>query len=304
MESLDDETLRHYVKAGRIAAQALAFGQRLIKEGAVIRDVLDRVEGFIAKQGGASAFPAQISLNSVAAHSCPTADDETTFSHTDLIKLDVGVHVNGYIGDTAITINLDGNNEERGRLVEASRAARDAAIRLVKARVTPHQLGAAIEREITSRGFQPVRNLSGHGLGRFQIHTTPSIPNFASGEKRPLVAGQVVAIEPFATTGKGTVYSSSGPTVFALKTLKPVRSPAARELLEKIKTYNGLPFTERWLTREFGAKARLGLLELRRAGILYEYPPLPEESKGLVSQSEHTVLVLEDGCRVLTLDDE
>jgi methionyl aminopeptidase len=301
---LDSDTLAQYVKAGRIAAKALNHGARLIKEGAIIRDVLDKVEEYIAKQGAAPAFPAQISLNAVAAHSCPAQEDETIFSHTDLVKLDVGVHVSGYIGDTALTVNLDKENAEKELLVEASRAARDAAIKLVKAGVTPHELGAAIEHEIMTRGFKPVRNLSGHGLGQYQIHTVPSIPNFASSERHALATGQVIAIEPFATTGKGLIYSSSGPTVFALKQLKPVRSPAAREVLEKIKEYNGLPFTERWLTRAFGAKAKLGLLELRRVGILQEYPPLPEESKGLVSQSEHTLLVREDSCRILTLDDD
>ena len=301
---MEREILNNYERAGRIAARALNHGSHLIKEGATIRDVLDQVEAFITKQGAAPAFPAQISLNTIAAHSCPSQEDETVFSHVDVVKLDVGVHVNGYIGDNALTVNLDKENVEKERLVEASRAARDAAIRLVKAGITPHALGAAIEQEIVKRGFKPVRNLSGHGLDQYQIHTAPSIPNFASGEQHPLVAGQVIAIEPFATTGKGMIYSSSNPTVFALKQLRPVRSPAAREVLEKIKAYNGLPFTERWLTQALGSKARIGLLELRRAGALHEYPPLPEEGRGLVSQSEHTVLVRAEDCQVLTLDEE
>jgi methionyl aminopeptidase len=298
---MDKLILAKYAQAGRVAAQALSYGESLIKEGAVIRDVLDNVEEFIRAHGADPAFPAQISLNSVAAHWCPTQDDDAVFKASDIVKLDVGAHVNGYVGDTALTVNLDVNNKEKELLVEASRAARDAAIWLVKAGVTPHELGAAIEREITSRGFQPIRNLSGHGLGQYQIHTSPTIPNYPNNDKRPLVAGQVVAIEPFATTGKGLIYSGSNPTVFALGADRPVRSQEARAALAIIKRSNGLPFTTRWLSQELGiAKAKLALLELKRAGVLQEYPPLPEEAGGLVSQSEHTVLIEEDGCRILT----
>ncbi len=290
-----------YVEAGRIAAQALEHGAALIKPGAIVRDILDSVERFILDNGAGIAFPAQISINEVAAHSCPAEDDDTALKEGDVVKLDVGAHVDGYVGDNAVTVNLGPGDEDKARLVEASRAARDAAVQLVKAGVTPDELGRAIEAEITARGFQPVVNLSGHGLDRFVIHTSPSIPNYPNGDRRPLTAGQVIAIEPFATTGKGKIFSSSHPTLFALVALRPVRSPITRQVLERIKGYHGLPFTTRWLTREFGAKARLTLKELERVGALHAYPPLPEEAKGLVSQSEHTVLVEEDGCRILTL---
>lgn len=301
----DEETLRKYVKAGRIAAQALNHGSRLIKESAVIRDVLDDVEAFIVKKGALPAFPAQVSLNEVAAHFCPAEDDDTAFKPTDLVKLDVGAHVDGYVGDNAVTVNLDKANEEKQRLVEASKAARDAAIALVKAGVTPHEIGRAIEREIVSRGFQPIRNLSGHGVGQYQVHTSPSIPNYGSNDLRPLLADHVVAIEPFATTGRGMIKSGGTCTLFSLAAVRQARSPQAREALTYLKQYNGLPFTTRWLSREMGiGKTRLALAQLKQAGMLHEYSPLPEESDGLVTQSEHTVLVLDSKARILTLDDE
>jgi len=300
----DDETLQNYVKAGRIAAQALHYGEHRIKEGALIREVLDDIEAFIAKKGAAPAFPAQISLNDVAAHFCPAADDDITFKN-DLVKLDVGVHVDGYIGDNALTISLDKGNEQHSQLIAASRAARDAAIKILKAGVTPHELGVAIEREITSRGFQPIRNLSGHGLGHFQIHTPPSIPNYPSGERSKLLANHVIAIEPFATTGKGMIKSGGNATLYAIVTPKPVRTPVARDALEIIKRYNGLPFASRWIANELGVpKARLALVQLKQAGVIHEYAPLPEVGGGLVSQSEHTVLILDEKARILTLDDD
>jgi len=298
---MDKEILDKYVRAGRIAAQALQHGAALIKPGAVVRDILDEVEQFILDNGGGIAFPAQISINEVAAHSCPREDDDTALKAGDVVKLDVGAHVDGYVGDNAVTVNLAPEDGTKEKLVEASKAARDAAIRLVKAGVTPDELGRAIEAEITARGFQPIVNLSGHGLDRYVIHTVPSIPNYPNNDTRPLRAGMVIAIEPFVTTGKGKIFSSSHPTLFALVALRPVRSPTTRQVLERIKTYQGLPFTTRWLTKEFGTKALLALKELERIGALHAYPPLPEEARGLVSQSEHTLLVEEDGCRILTL---
>jgi len=297
---MNPDVLDAYREAGRLAAQALQYGARLITVGTKVRDVLDQVEAFITEHGAGIAFPAQISINDVAAHFCPARDDETVLKEGDVVKLDVGVHIDGYVGDNALTVYL-GDDPELVRLVEASKAARDAAIALVRAGVTPYELGQAIEREIATRGFTPIRNLTGHGLGQYLIHTAPSIPNIPGGSREPLKAGMVIAIEPFATTGKGAVQNSDDATLFSLERSSGVRSPLARQLLGRIKTYRGLPFTTRWLEREFGpGKTRLGLLQLQQAGILHAYPPLVEEGHGMVSQSEHTILVQEDGCEILT----
>ncbi len=296
---MNPDVLDAYRRAGRIAAQALQYGARLITVGTKVSDVLDQVETFITEHGGGIAFPAQASINNTAAHACPPLKDETVFKEGDVVKLDIGVHINGYVGDNALTVYL-GDDPDVQRLVEASKAARDAAIALVKAGVTPHQLGEAIQREIAQRGFTPVVNLSGHGLDQYTIHTSPSIPNYPNNDHEPLKAGQVIAIEPFASAGRGRVHNGDEATLFSLQRVAAVRSPIARQLLERIKGYNGLPFTTRWLEREFGTgKAKLGLLQLKQAGLLHEYPPLLDA--GLVSQWEHTMLVEEEGCTILTL---
>ncbi len=297
---MDPALLEKYAAAGAVAARALAHGASLITPGAIVRDILDAVEAFILEQGAGIAFPAQISINETAAHACPTAEEETRLAEGDLVKLDVGAHVDGWVGDNAVTVNLGPEDEAKERLVEASRAARDAAVSLVRAGVTPDELGRAIQAEIEGRGFSPVRNLSGHGLGRYLVHAPPSIPNYANGDERPLEAGMVIAIEPFATTGSGFVRNGEAATLFSLQAAKPVRSPAARQALSMIREWHGLPFTTRWLERAMGARARLALRELERSGALHAYPPLVEERRGLVSQSEHTVLVEEHGCRILT----
>lgn len=299
----DEETLQKYVEAGRIASQALQYGKSLIKEGAVVKEVLDEIEEFIKKSGAGIAFPAQISINKIAAHFCPMEDDDLTFKHGDVVKLDVGAHIDGYVGDNALTVNLAPEDKEKELLVQASRAARDAAIAILKDGVTPNQLGEVIEKEITKRGFQPVKNLSGHGLGKYEIHTSPSIPNYANNDNTPLREGHVIAIEPFATTGTGMIKSSGVPSIFSLTKIRPVRNPLARKVLEELKKQNGLPFTLRWLTKKFGKQVRLVLTQLKQLGIVHEYYPLAEVSDGIVSQAEHTILIEKDGARILTVSE-
>lgn len=272
-------------KAGKIAAEALEYGKGLIKPDAVIRDVLDKVEQKIFDLGGKPAFPAQAALNDVAAHFCPTEEDNSIFGES-LVSLDVGVNVNGRIGDTALTVDLTGKHAE---LVKAAKEARDAAIKIIQIGTPLSEIGKTIQDVITSYGFSPVKNLTGHGLDIDEIHSWPSIPNIEVPGDLEIEEG-VIAIEPFASTGAGAVYEGSPNTLFSLENTRPVRSQTAREVMKHIEE-NYLVFTTRWLTREFGAKARLALRELMNAGNLETHPPLIDERHGIVSQSEHSILV-------------
>jgi len=278
-----------FIKAGNITGQARDYGKSLITEGASVLKILDKVEDFIMKKGAGIAFPAQISFNNVAAHACSDEQDETTISADDVIKLDVGAHVDGYIGDTALTVNLSGQYKE---LVDASKEALQQASKLFTPGTATGEIGRVIQDTITDKGFSPVRNLSGHGLALYQIHTSPQIPNVFLKDSTELKENMTVACEPFATNGKGAIAEHGTATVFTLIGKRPVRSPFAREVLKKIESYNGLPFTTRWLSKEFGVgKTKLALKELDRAGIIHGHPPLKEIGNGLVSQHEHTFLV-------------
>jgi methionyl aminopeptidase len=288
---MDKEELDSYIQAGKIAAKALDYGASLIQEGALLLDVTEAVEEKIISLGGNFAFPPQISLNDVAAHYCSPYDDDTQFKHGDIAKLDVGVHINGFVADTARTVVLS-DDANLKLLAEASRAALAAALKIVRPGIRVSEIGAAIEREIKSRGFNPVINLSGHGLGKFIIHDSPSIPNFNAPINVVLHEDQVIAIEPFASTGAGMIYESSNATIYALEKIQPVRSPMTREVLKTIENYNSLPFTQRWLVKKHGlGKTMFAIKELRTLGILKEYPPLPDKGHGMVSQAEHTVIV-------------
>lgn len=287
--SMDVESIR---KAGRIAAECREFGKGLIKKGKVIREVCDKIEEKIMALGGQPAFPVQISLNEVAAHWCPDFDDDLLFDE-QLVKLDLGVAVNGWIGDNAVTVDLSG---KYGELVAAAEEARGKALDVVKEKgktTTLSDIGKIIETTITAKNFQPVRNLSGHGLGQDIIHQPPTIPNHDSGEDEQLGEG-LFAIEPFSSTGTGLIMESEQEAnIFSLVSQKPIRSVMTRQVLQYImQEYRTLPFTTRWLVKEFGlGKTRLALRELKQKGAIHAYPPLVERAKGIVAQAEHTVLI-------------
>ncbi|MBT4804602.1 type II methionyl aminopeptidase [Candidatus Woesearchaeota archaeon] len=287
---MDEKTLQKYIDAGKIASEALHYGKSLIVKGAKVIEILDAVEEKIVELGGKPAFPAQISLNEFAAHSCSDLNDETVLSD-QIIKLDVGVHLDGFIADNALTVDLSGEHSD---LVKASRDALNNALKIIKPGVTLGEIGGIIHDTITNYGFAPVKNLSGHGLGEYQIHVPPSVPNFDNGNENVLKEGDVIAIEPFASTGAGIVQESSPATVFTLTNDSGVRDPISRKVLIELKKNNGLPFAKRWLEKEFGsAKTNFALRMLKRANCVEEHPPLFDQNRGMVSQAEHTVIVFE-----------
>jgi len=290
------DELESYRKAGKIAAEVLQYGKTLIKKGNKVLDACNEIDKKIFELGAEPAFPAQISMNDIAAHFCPEDDDEQVFED-QVVCLDVGVHVDGYIGDNALSIDLSGNNSE---LVQASRDALNAAIESVKANKSLGEIGKAIEETITSAGFQPVRNLSGHGLDLYNIHDTPQIPNFNTEDPTKLEKETVIAIEPFATTGSGMINEKGDASVFTLTGKKSVRVGFVRNIQKEIESYQGLPFTTRWLTQKFSqAQVKFALNQLKQLSVLHEYPPLVERSEGLVSQAEHS-LYIGDEIEILT----
>ena len=279
-----------HIQAGRIAAESLQYGKSLIKEGAKVIEILDQIEEKIKSLGGELAFPAQISLNEFAAHSCSDLNDQTILKD-QVVKLDVGVHIDGQIADTALTVDLSGKYAD---LVKASQEALNNALKIIKPGININEIGKTIHETITSYGFSPVKNLSGHGLGKYDIHAKPSIPNYDNGNENALGEGMIIAIEPFASTGAGIVEESSPATVFTLINESNIRDPITRNVLKEIRTYQGLPFAKRWLERKFGTpKTNFALRTLIKNDCLISHPPLFDKNRGIVSQAEHSVIVKE-----------
>ncbi|MBI2541916.1 type II methionyl aminopeptidase [Candidatus Woesearchaeota archaeon] len=293
---MDEQIKTNYITAGKISAEALEYGKSLIKKGNSILETTELIEKKIYELGGKPAFPVQFSCDEIAAHFCIEEDDEAVFDE-QVVSLDLGVHVNGAIGDNAYTVDLSG---KYGDLVKAAQKALEEALKIINVGTELRAIGKIISDTIKGYGYNPVRNLSGHGLGLYNIHTKPTIPNFDDGNKTKLQKGMAFAVEPFATAGSGVVHEAGLPTVFMLEHKRPVRSPITREILKEIETYEGLPFAKRWLTKKFGAKANFALRELAQLGIIHQFPPLVEVSKGIVTQAEHSILI-DDGGEVIVL---
>jgi len=291
--------MNNWEKAGKIAAEALNYGSKLIKINNNVKEVVELVEKKIYELDGKPAFPVQVSINDMAAHFTPL-DEEILFKENDLVKLDVGVHVEGHIGDNALTIDL-GNNKE---LLKASKLALNEAVKVVKPGAKLFEIGEVIEKTIKEFGFNPIKNLSGHGINVYEEHANFSIPNFNNNDKTELKENQIIAIEPFATNGIGLVRDGKPSTIYKVVNLKNTRDNNSREILKFImENYNVLPFAKRWLLKKLPIfKVNFALRILEQEGILHHYPQLPEKSQGLVSQHEYT-LIVKDKPKILTLAD-
>ncbi|MGB9175681.1 MAG: type II methionyl aminopeptidase [Methanoregula sp.] len=290
---MNDEILEKYREAGLIAAKILRDGAKEIRIGTSYLDIVESIESRVIEEGAALAFPLNLSLNEDAAHDTASPGDPRIFAKGDVAKLDLGVHVDGYIADTATTIDLGVNS----LLVEASRQALEAAISIIRPGVPSGDLGVAIQSAIESRGYRPIANLTGHGLDQYLLHRLPTIPNIGINGGVVLEEGMVFAIEPFATTGSGHVMEKTRKEIYSQISSKPVRIPAGRAILEQIRDRRGLPFSRRWLKER---KMDLALPTLIRSQVLHVYPVLSDIPGSLVSQEEHTIIVTADGCIVTT----
>ena len=290
---MKDEIFEKYRDAGVIAAKILRRSAQEIRVGGSYLDLVESIEVQVQEEGAALAFPLNLSLNEDAAHDTASLGDARVFTKGDVAKLDLGVQIEGYIADTATTIDLGSNS----LLLEASERALDAAIKAVRPGATAGDLGAAIQKEIECRGYRPISNLTGHGLDRYILHRPPTIPNIGVNGGVILEEGMVFAIEPFATTGSGHVGEKTRKEIYSQVSQKPVRIPAARAIMDTVKDRHGLPFARRWLNEK---KLDIALSSLVRSQVLHVYPVLSDIPGSLVSQHEHTVIVTSEGCIVTT----
>ncbi len=282
----------HWKKAGKIASEAREYGKDLLKEGANFLEIANKIEEFILKKGGKIAFPVQISINNIAAHYTPFPEDKNILKSGDLVKLDLGAHSEGYLGDTALTVEIKTKNNQE--LIKAAEKALEEAIKLCKPGVKVCEIGEIVNTTISSCGFKPIKNLSGHKVDRYILHSNISIPNFNNNDQTILEEGMIIAIEPFATTGFGSVKEGKPSSNYRLLNTKPVRDSITKEVLNFIeKEFVTLPFAKRHLLTKFPlSKINFALGNLEKQGIVYQYPQLPEKQEGcMVAQQEHTIYI-------------
>ena len=266
-----------------------------------IIEVCEKAEGLIRQKGGKPAFPCNVSINEVTAHYTSPPGDVNTIPEKSVVKVDIGVHIDGYVTDTACTVCFD---PEYAGMVETAQIALKAAIENVQGDVSLSKIGGVIENAIKNRGFKPIQNLTGHSVGRYLIHAGTSIPNVHQVSFGKLRAGEIYAIEPFVTVREaaGAVEDYPQKTIYRLLKAKLAKTPQTKQMLKFIEeNFRTLPFAERWLIgvlpREKHAEA---FKELLATKAIMGYPVFVEVTRKTVAQAEHTVLVKEGGYEVLT----
>ena len=295
---MNPEEIQKWKEAGKLARNALHYGKELIQKNKGMLEVTEEIESYVIKNGGDLAFPTNLAVNNVGAHWTPSSKSDDIFNKGDIVKLDVGVHINGYIGDNALTVEIETNKYKK--MIEASREALNSAIDVAAAGVNVGIIGHAVQDKIEQYGYRPIANLTGHRIKRYNLHSGISIPSIRERGGPNLSNGDIVAIEPFVTDGAGRVGGKRNSNIYHLRQIRKVRDEKATELMMEIKNrYKGLPFAERWL-HKIQDNAGKNLQKLIRAGIVSYYPVLDELGKGIVAQSEHTLLITNNGNEVLT----
>ena len=301
LNDYDQEALEKFRLSGKILRETREEMKLFVRENMPIIQVCEKAEALIREKGANPAFPCNVSINEVAAHYTSPPNDERKIPEKAIVKVDLGVHVDGYVTDTAFTacFNIDYTNMQ-----SAAEHALKVAIDNVHSGMSTSKIGEIIEKSIRNRGFKPIANLTGHSVGRYLIHAGTSIPNVAQISLAKVKAGEVYAIEPFVTLpdAVGRVEDSSEITIFRLIKVKSVKNPYAKQLMKYIKdNFRTLPFAERWLKSVVPADHHPeAFKELRKTKAIMGYPVFVEVSRKPVSQAEHTIFVTESGCEVLT----
>ena len=286
---MEEGTLEHFKNAKKISDEVIPYSKTLVKPGEKILDIAEAVEDNIRKSGGKPAWPVNISINEIAAHYTPEINDTIVLKEGDLVKFDIGVQVSGCAWDRAYTVHI---GKKPHPLIEASEKALEEALKIMKAGTKVWEISEITENTVNGMGFNVVRNLSGHGIAQHHQHAPPMIPNGKNKRQDELESGKVYAMEVFTTNGSGIVMESSPIGIFKYFSDRPVRMFEARKILETAKKdFDQLPFCKRWLKDMSSFKLDIALDQLIKVSALEAFPPLKEESNGLVAQAEETVII-------------
>lgn len=297
--NLEEDQLNNYRNAGAILKTIKKESRELVFSENKIIDLVEFIEDRIIELGGLPAFPCNVSINNVAAHYTPNFNADFILNKGDYVKVDIGCHIGGCIADTAYTIKVD---EEEDDLIKASKEALKNAIEVVEPGVKTNYIGKIIEETIKDFNFNPIKELCGHGLRPYILHSGTTIPNYNSNIGSKLKEGDILAIEPFASTKAGKLKTSEEVYIFKYLQDRPLRDPNSKKLLNIIKqNYKTLPFAERWLEKNYtNLKINFSLRNLIKANVIYPYNVLLESEGGLVSQAEESLIVTSNGSEVYT----
>jgi methionyl aminopeptidase len=294
--------IEDYLKAGKIAGEVRENVRKKNWVGSTLAEICEYVESEIIKRGAKCAFPVNTSLNEVAAHYTAEPNDPKTVSDADLVKIDLGAQVNGYIADTAVTVNYDTQYDS---LVQAAENALQAAMSMIKVGVKSKDVGRKIQNTIMDMGFKPIANLSGHSLDQYTIHAGKTVPNMWTIGSFSFSENEAFACEPFVTTKNALGFVRNGKikNIYALVSRKKTKDDEADKLLEYIwNNFNMLPFALRWIVKEWEEKEARKMLDfLIKKKVVKAYAILVEANGKTVAQAEHTFIPTQTGVTVTTI---
>ena len=294
--------LEDYLKAGKIAGEVRENVRKKNWIGSTLAEICEYVESEIIKRGAKCAFPVNTSVNEVAAHYTAEPNDPKTVSDTDLVKIDLGAQINGYIADTAVTVNYDAQYDS---LVQAAENALQSAMSMIKVGVKSKDVGRKIQNTIMDMGLKPIANLSGHSLDQYTIHAGKTVPNMWTIGSFSFSENEAFACEPFVTTKNALGFVRNGKikNIFALASRKMTKDDEADKLLEYIwNNFNMLPFALRWIVKEWEEKEARKILDfLIKKKVVKAYAILVEANGKTVAQAEHTFIPTQTGVTVTTI---
>jgi len=293
--SASSKKLEYYKKAGQVVSKVLEKTALSLHAGMFILDIAEMTERDIAYLGGVPAFPSNISVNSEVAYNTPPADDTAHVENGDLLKIDIGAHVGGYIVDRATTCEIGTSNHSK--MISAAQKALNEGILPIRDGLATSIITEKIENSIKSTGFTPICSCRGHTLEKYALHGKVSIPIcFDEEEDFILQAGDIAAIEVFLTNGTGKIITTTA-EIYSVKMEFDVRDLdfESRNLRSYLFSHYGqLPFALRWLPGEHAENVG-SIDELLRRGALIQYPASIESSGGMVVHFEQTIVVTKDG---------
>ena len=300
---MEQDEIEKIKQAGRVHQELVKFARDFIKKDMKLIEIANAIDNKIVELKSKPAFPVNLSINEQAAHCTPTWNSEE--KARGLLKVDIGVHIDGYVADGAFSLDLEegAQSELNKKLIEAAESGLKVAVDKVGVDVSLGEVGKAVQESINEYGFVPIKNLTGHQIEQYDLHAGANVPSYDSKQDTKFGEG-LFAIEPFATNGLGRVRDGRPSGIYRLDREGNVRDSFAREVLGFIvEEYQRLPFCSRWIYNKFGSRGLLALRQIEQAGVIHHYPQLIEEGKGKIAQAEHTVLLMKDGKKIVITRD-
>lgn len=319
LDTTQNDDLQKLIKAGKIHYDIREWIRTWIQPDMNLLDVTTKIENEVKRiteydsntpLKSGLAFPVAISVNNCAAHYGALRGEKNILKKDDVCKIDFGIHFDGYLVDSAFTVTFD---DKYDKLIECAKEATNKGISLVVSDMIVGEIGEQIQEVIESYEIdlngktyrlKPIYDLSGHSIDRFKIHSGIPIPNIKPTDQLShlkttrIEPNKLYAVEPYATTGSGRVFSKPVCSHFCYNYFdhhldeKFQLTGQEHKLLAVIKqNYNSLPFNKRWIDELMNSNQTMNIFRLSKKGVLKDFPPLYDIDNSFNAQFENTVYI-------------